>query len=55
MKGLYFLYFYLCCLLFACHMQASEYYLLPRPQKFTEERGHFVLDKTRLAKPFLLD
>ena len=55
MKGLYFLYFYLCCLLFACHMQASEYYLLPRPQKFTEERGHFVLDKTRLDTPVLQD
>lgn len=55
MKGLYILFSFWCCVLFSCSMRAGEYYLLPRPQKFTAESARFALGKTRLDTPVLLN
>lgn len=41
------------CMLLSAPVWAGEYYLLPRPQKFTEERSRFVLNKTRLSTPVM--
>lgn len=41
------------CILLSAPVWAGEYHLLPRPQKFAEERARFVLNKTRLSTPVM--